>query len=158
MLAQTSTRQRILEVVKARLEAIVEGQPSADGVVFATSAGELVFMNETPALGPDDPDIAIAVVVGDDAPNRTGEHVSLELPLELQAIAKADLEEPWAAAEMVLADIKRAMELRDRTLEGLVRPRMERGVTRTLEREPGTPVVGVGIAYLCPYIEQWGAP
>lgn len=157
-LPQTSIRQQLLELVKARLEAIRSNATSADGVQFATDAGEHVFINETPALGPDDPEIAIAVGIGDDAVARTGEHAVIEMPLELHALAKADLEEPWKASEAVLADIKRAMELTDRSFGGRLRPRMERGTTRTLEREEGSTTVGVGVTYTFPYIEQWGAP
>lgn len=157
-LPQTSIRQQLIELVKARLEAIAAGQSSADGVTFATDAGENVFVNETPALGPDDPAMAIAVVIGEDSVSRTGEHAVIELPMEIHALARADLDEPWKASEAVLADIKRAMELADRSFGNRLRPRMERGSTRTLEREEGSTTVGVGITYLFPYIEQWGAP
>jgi hypothetical protein len=147
-----STRQQIIEVFRARLLAI------AAGAQFETDAGATVFVNETPALGPDDPATAIAVVIGEDIPSRSGEHTILELPIEIHALANADLDAPWVAVEAVLADIKRAIELPDRSLGGLVKARIERGSTRTLEREDGSTTVGAGITYLVPYAEVWGDP
>lgn len=147
-----SRRRAILEAMQARLETI----HTAAG--FATEAGAAVFLNETPALGPDDPDVAIAMLVGDDTSTWQGLHVMLQLPIEIQALAKADTAAPWWAAEDVLADIKRAMEQVDRTLGGLVKRQIERGVTRTLAREAGSTTVGVSITYVAPYTERWGFP
>ena len=145
-------RRLILEGFKARLEAIQR----ADG--FTTDAGATVFLNEAPALGPDDPDVAIVILVGVDIQTYQGEHIMLQLPLRIQAIAKADLDEPWLAVEDVLGDIKTAVELEDRTLGGLVKRQIERRETETLERESGSAYVGAGITYLVPYTERWGHP
>lgn len=148
-----ATRRRsILEAVKTRLEAIRQD----DG--YATDAGETVFLGEAPALGPDDPDVAIVILVGEDEPHFQGEHVLLRLPLEIQAVAKADLDEPWLAVEDVLGDIKMAVETTDRTLGGLVKRQIERGATVTLEREPGSTYVGATLTYYAPYTERWGHP
>lgn len=147
-----STREQILEVVLARLRAIAQ----VDG--FSTNAGAAVYLGEAPALGPDDRDVAIVIGIGDDAVRYQGEQLYLDLPLEIGALAKADLSAPYLAAEAVLADIKRAMELTDRTLGGLVKRQMERSPTRTLPREPGSTAVGVAITYVCPYTEVWGNP
>lgn len=148
-----STRQQIIEALQARLEAI--RQPSD---TFDTDAGAVIYVNESPALGEDDPKTAIVMVIGDDVPTRTGEHVILTLPVEIQAIASDDIDNCWMAVEPVLADIKRAIELSDRSLGRLLRQRIERGATRTLPREEGSTTVGVSISYDCPYVEAWGNP
>ncbi len=147
-----TTRQAILDAIRTRLAGITV----ANG--FATDAGLTLLLGETPRLGSDDPDIAIAIVVGADDPQYQGANLSITLPVELHAIARPDLDQPWVAVETVLADIKRAIELEDRTLDGLVPRRLERGSTQTLERETGEDVVGVSVTYLASYVEGWGAP
>lgn len=148
----TPKRQAILEALRDRLEAIT----TANG--FRTNAGQTVCLGETPALGPDDATVAIAIVVGDDEPRFQGEHVFVSLPIGVQALAQADLDDPYLAIEAVLGDIKEAVELEDRTLGGLVPRSIDRGSTRTLEREPGSTTVGVELEYSAPYTEVWGAP
>lgn len=148
-----STRQQIIEALKARLEAI--RQPSD---VFDTDAGATVYVNESPALGEVDPLTALVMVIGDDIPVRTGEHVMLTLPVEVQAIASDAIDDCWLAVEPLLSDIKRAIELPDRSLGRLLRQRLERDVTRTLPRDEGSTTVGASITYHCPYIEAWGNP
>lgn len=148
----SSTRQQIIEAVKARLEAIDGEAP------YETAVGERVYVNEYPAMGPDDPLTAIVVTIGDDIPKGTAEHVILELPMEMHAIASDRIDDCWLAVEPVLADIKRAMEQADRTLGGLVRRFMQRGITRTLPRDEGSTTVGAGITYVFPYLEAWGQP
>jgi hypothetical protein len=125
---------------------------------FATDAGAAVFMGEVLQLGESDPDVVLALVAGDDLVRSQQVNIAVTLPVEIQAVARADLAQPWVAVETVLGDIKRAMELPDRTLGGLVRQQVLRSVTRTLPREPGTLTVGVGVTYVLPYIEEWGAP
>lgn len=154
-----SRRRQILEAGVARLEAILV----ADG--FNTNAGQSVLLNETPELGQDDPDVVIAMLIGDDEPKQQGNKVFLELPIELQAIAKvakpdvpADAWHPWIAVEDLLEDIKRAWELDDRSLGGLLSCEMVRGVTRTAEREAGSTTVGLAITYALRYSERWGHP
>jgi hypothetical protein len=147
-----SRRQQVIEALKARVAAIT----IAGG--FNTDAGSLVFLNETPALGPDDPDVAIAMLIRDDDPSYHGEQVFYRLPIEFQALAKADLAAPWVIVEQVLQDIKRAVELADRTLGRLLRTNLERRSTRTLEREQGSTAVGVAITYEAPIAETWGTP
>lgn len=147
-----SRRRKILEAIKTRLGAIRVSSG------FATDAGLMVFLNEAPALGPDDPSTAIVILVGVDTPMWQGETMLLRLPLEIQAIAKADIDAPWLAVEDVLGDIKKAVELADRTLGGLVRRQIDRGPTQTLQREPGSEYVGLSILYTAPYKEAWGSP
>lgn len=144
----SSRRQAVLEAVVARLQAI----EVANG--YATDAGQTVFLGEAPALGPDDPPVAIAVVARDTqpAPNRFE-----VLPIEIQAIAKADLNQPYMAAETVFSDVARAMELTDRTLGGLVKD-IEIGPTRLLPRDDGSTAVGTSIVYELSYVRVWGTP
>ena len=147
-----STRQQIIDAVKARLEAIRQG------ATFQTDAGYVVYVNESPALGPDDPDTAIAVAIGDDIPQWHGEQVLLTLPMEINAVASDQIRDAWRAVEPVLADIKRAIELEDRFLGGLLKYRLSRHSTRTLPRDEGSTTVGVGITYHFEYAEVWGQP
>lgn len=152
-MASASRRRRILEALKSRLTAI-------HGSTFETDAGYRVFLGYVPMLGPDDPDSAIAILPGDDQIEHRGARFGIVLPVEVFAIAKASLEEPWKVVEGVIADIKRAIELSDRTLGGLL-PHdhaLGRGSTRTLEREPGSPFVGAAITYEIAYTEAYGQP
>lgn len=148
-----SRRRRILEALKVRAEAI-------HGPGFETNAGHRVFLGYAPLLGPDDPDQAIAILPGDDEVDHSGARFGIVLPVEVFAIVKASLDEPWKLVEGVIADVKRAIETDDRTLGGLL-PHdhaLSRGTTRTLEREPGTPFVGAAITYQVLYTEAWGEP
>jgi hypothetical protein len=147
-----SRRQLILEALKARAEKI----RIADG--YQTDAGLTVHLHEAPAFGEDDPETAIAMVVADDELKWHGNKAFIVLPIEFQALAVASPDVPWGALEAILADIKMAIELPDRTVDGLAAAYMERGTTRTLGREPGVESVGVGVQYLVPYREAWGNP
>lgn len=149
-----SRRERILVALRDRLAAISTQNE------FATDAGKTIFLGEVAALGPDDPPVAIAMVIQEDqvVAQVQGLKFLIHLPIEIQAIAKATLDEPWLAAEAVLADIKRAVELEDRTLGGLVTKTFDRGSTRVLEREEGSTTVGGGITYVFPHAEGWGQP
>lgn len=146
-----TTRQAILEELRLRVRTIA----IANG--FTTDAGGKVFLGEAPQLGEDDPDQAIALVVEDDDVKDSG-FLYVTLPVAVQALAKADLNEPWLAIEAILGDVKRAIELADRTLGGLLKHDLVRGPTRTLSREPGSTTVGVAITYRCQYLEGWGTP
>lgn len=148
-----STRRRlILEAIKTRLEAI---DGSGD---YETDMGGRVYLGYAPSLGPDDPATAIAIAISDDRISFSGEKKSIDLPVEIQAIARADLDEPWLAVEGLIGDIKRAMELADRTLGGLVKSEIRPGTTRTLIRREGSDGVGAGVLYVVPYQESWGNP
>lgn len=152
-----SRREQILDAVIARLEAIT----TVGG--FTTNAGAEVHLGEAPAFGPDDARSHIRVVVGDDEVGSHQAKLLIVLPLSIQAIVPVttsmDLGLAYRDAERVLADIKRAIELSDRTLSGLVKDHgLVRGSTRTMEREPGSEFVGVAIEYRAPMHEEWGAP
>ena len=141
-------RQAILEALVARVQAIAVSHG------FNTDAGLTVFLGDAPQLGSDDPPVAIAVV-----PRETriqSERMEI-LPVEIQALAKADIDQPYVAAEAMLSDIVTAVELEDRTLGGLVKF-MELGSTRLLPREPGSTTVGTAILYELIYVRVFGIP
>lgn len=145
-------RLQILQALTTRVQEITVGHG------FNTDAGLTVFLGETPQLGPEDPPAAVALVVGDEVPKYQGENVFIELPIGVQALARADLDQPWVTVEALIGDIKRAVELADRTLGGLVRRQIVRGPVVALEREPGSTTVGASVTYFAPYVEAWGNP
>lgn len=148
-----STRQAILTELLNRVSAI----RVANG--YATDAGATVLFGEAPMLGPDDPTSAIALVVGDDQIDPTsslGDDILTLLPVEIAAIAKADVANPWVTVEAVIADIKRAVETADRGLGGLLTRGLQRGRTRSLDREPGATSIGAAIPYSATYLDAWG--
>ncbi len=147
-----SRRQQILEALLARVQQIERANE------FQTDAGRHTHLGEAVDLGPDDPVEAIALAVGEEVARYQGENLYIELPVQVIALAKADLDQPWMAVEAVIADIKRAVETSDRTLGGVVRRMIQRGSVVTLERQPGTTTVGASITYICPYVEAWGNP
>lgn len=150
----TSHRIAILNALMARVAVI---RASGDDQ-FATDAGQALFLGGVPALGPADPDAAIAILPLTDVVLRTGENALIEWPIQIAAVAKADAQEPWVTIELVLADIKRAIELPDRTLSRLLAGRLERGPTEVLEREPGSTSLACAITYVAQYAEGWGTP
>jgi len=145
-------RERILEAFVERCRAI----ETKDG--FATDAGWNVSLGAITVLGPDDPDVQIAVAPDDDVVKKEGPGLGIQLPVDIWAVAKANLENPHLAIEAVLGDIKKAVELADRTLGGLVPQQIERGTTHVMPREPGSVIVGAAITYLVFYKEAFGDP
>lgn len=147
------TRKQILVALKTRLQAITV----ANG--FESNAGSTVRLADSIELGPDDPDTAIRLIPEPDVVKYLGEQARIDLPVLIAATARASVADPLLAIESLLGDIKRAVELSDRTLGGtLGRLRLERGSTEVLDREPGSTVIGVGIRYIAPYVEVWGDP
>jgi hypothetical protein len=150
----TPRRLFILRALSARVAVITVDNG------FATDIGKAVYLGEGVELGDDDPAQVVAVVPGEDSTPFTGENVLVKWPVTIQALVKVSLDDPTAAIEMALGDIKRAVELDDRTLGGLLTrgQRLTRGATRTVFRQPGSTTAGVGITYLAPFLEQWGNP
>jgi len=142
-------------VILERLALLASTIRIANG--FRSDAGLRVYLGAAPELGPNDPPDAIAIVPRDDLAQEQG-RISVVFPVEVQAIGNASLEAPWRAVEFLIADLKIAIELEDRTLGSLLKGVMSRGPTRTLERVPGVTTMGVGIVYFCPFIEEWGNP
>jgi hypothetical protein len=151
-MADATTRQNILADIIQRLGAIT----TANG--FATDAGAALFFGETPLLGEGDADEAIAVIVRDDVPEYLGDDIRVVLPIDVQALAKADLQHPWMTVEAVIGDVKRAMEVADRGLDGKLIAQLTRGRTRALPRDPESTVIGAAVEYRGTYLESWGHP
>src|SRR5690606_19313155 len=101
-----------LQAVIDRLETIRK----ADG--FATDAGLAVMVGDI-AIGPDDADVAVAVVPGEVQPlaQRTVGKVAEVFPITIAALARVeswrDTADAWMRAEDVLGDIHEAIETED---------------------------------------------
>lgn len=147
-----SRRQDVIEEVRTRLEEIT----TANG--YQTNAGNLILMGQTPALSESDPEQALAVTVGQDTVGYQGEDVQVTLPVMIFALVRADLDDPYLAAEAVLADIKKAIET-DHNLGGLLKARgLVRGSTTAALRDPASEFVGGSVFYEMMFAEKWGAP
>ncbi len=147
-----SRRRQFLEALRARLNQITV----ANG--YNTNAGAQLFIGFTPDMGPDDPDTAIAIMIGEDDQGWQAKKMFYILPVEIHALAKADIDDPWMAVESLIQDIKRAVELEDRTFEGVLADNLERGPTRPTDREPGALFVGATVTYQARIAEAWGDP
>lgn len=153
-MADPSKRERILAVLIGRLERIER----LNG--FATDVGLTLYVGELPTLGPDDPDDAVALIVGSEQATWQQGKCFITLPIAVVALAKVGCQDAWRKVEAVIADGKRAMELEDRMLNGLldqVKP-MERGTVEPYPREPGSTTIGSSLGYVIRFTETWGAP
>lgn len=150
---------------------------------YSTDAGEHIFFNETPKLGPDDAPAALAVMVGEDGnPGTQGSRIRSRVVIDVQAFALlASDATPLLVSEALIADIKHAVEIEgndqnataggdasiDRflgTVDDDSRPYgtlprgVERGSVRALPREAGSEVVGATVEYVLYFEEGWGQP
>lgn len=127
---------------------------------FVTAAGTKIYQGFLPQLGPDDTYPCLAVCISDDEVGNQQARVVLQLPIDIYVVVPIGSESAvWTEVEAALADVKRALELEDRTLGGLLgNERVRRGPTRNLERESAGVVAGVVIRYTLPYFEEWGQP
>jgi hypothetical protein len=142
-------------LILQRLAALAALIQKANG--FDTDAGLAVYIGAAPELGPADPDYAIAIVPGPEIATEDG-RISNAFAVEVQAIGKAGAADAAIGVELLLGDLKAAIENPDRTLGGIFKGVMKRGPTRTLERPPGAATIGVGIGYLGTYLDEWGDP
>jgi len=147
------TRLRVLEEFQRRL-----AQIHGDG--FHTNAGHKVFVGESPELGEDDPVEAIAVLPLDDQIVHHQKKLQVLWPIEVHALTRVDPVKAWQAVELIVGDIKVALELDDREFDGdIAFPGLERlSGTRTRPRESGSRTVGVVLPYLVRVQEVWGNP
>jgi hypothetical protein len=147
-----SHRELILRAIGTRLETI----RVASG--FATDAGLRVFHGPV-RFGPDDPPIAIAVVPGGTTTTSDPRAVkkTVHLPVDIHAMARDDLDHPLLVVESVIADIKTALEVEDRSLGGLAKD-FRAGEVLPLPRAEGSTTIGSRVEYLVLYIELWGDP
>jgi hypothetical protein len=153
-----SRRKRILDAFKARIEVIrVE-----DG--FETDLGLNVLMWELPAFGPDDPKQVVAIIPREDQVSAALNNIPIDLPVDVAVLVAPDVTNPGALIEAGLADVKKAVELEDRTLGGLLRGGRNnpggivRGTTEPYPRVGGSQVTGASITYVLPYVEAYGYP
>ena len=142
-------------MILARLAALAATITKANG--YDSDAGLKVFVGGGAELGPADPDYAIALVPGEELAEEQG-RIANTFPVAVQAIGKSDAADAWINLELLLGDLKKAIELEDRTLGSVLKGVMKRGPTRSLERPPGATTIGIEIFYLCPYIDEWGNP
>lgn len=160
----TSKRQAAINDLVTRLGFI----QTAKG--YNTDAGLSIFLGEWPRFGPDDPDSALGIAVGDDSSETIGGLVRSRVPIEVWAFVPAGTSSPLVAIEAIIADIKEAVEIesnpsRTRALGDMVEGQphgttpkgLERGVTRALRREEGTQVVGAAVEYIATFEDQWGS-
>lgn len=153
MSATPSRRQQILEAIVTRLAEIT----AASGDYF-TDAGATLFTGEAPALGEGDPPHALAVILGEDTPRIAGPGFLIDGTVDIHAVANPTLDDPWTVIEQLLADVKRAMELPDRRLGGLLAGDFTRGPARPLTREDRSLTAGVSLTYQLQWKEGWGLP
>lgn len=145
----------LLECVK-RLEQI----SVAGG--FLTDAGLSIALGQNVELGENDPDIGIVIVLGDERPTGSQQKACYDLPIMIRALAKEDSDTPALAIEYLIADIKKAIEADDRTLDQAVNRNGSLGLVRdrvsALPREEGSRTVGAEVVYIAPVWEAWGQP
>ena len=158
-MAGESRRQLILEELKRRLGTILTENE------FQTNVGQKVYFGELPKLGPHDADGAVALIpMEDQVDDAQVGKVSIVLPVNMVAVAKPSLSEPWVIVEQIIADIKKAIESGDRSLGGLLAAGknntegLMRGSTETAPRNSGSEVVAAMVTYGCHYREAWGDP
>lgn len=152
-----SKRIGAITELKRRLAAI-------ERPAFSTDAGKNVFVGEVVSLGHHDPETAIAIVIGDSTETHRGlsDVVEGNSVVAIQAIVKAapaDRADPFLMAEDVIADIKRAVELEDRSLDGwCLSTGFARAAIRPARRMEGSEYVGAAVEYALAVEERWGHP
>lgn len=146
------------QLILAALATRVAGITVAAG--FETNAGALMFIGEAQELGPDDPDQAIAMSIGDEEPKWQGPGKALlpRMTVSFAALAKANLDEPWVMVETLIGDIKRAVETDDPWLGGLLQFPFERGPVQSRKRQPASETVGAVVSYRVQWKEGFGVP
>jgi hypothetical protein len=142
-------------LILERIGALLASITTANG--YTSDAGLHVYIGVAPELGPADPAYVLAVVPGDELATEDG-RISNLFPVEVQALGKSGAADAWINVELLLGDVKHAIELEDRTLGSVLKGVMKRGATRTVERPAGSPTIGTGITYSCPYVDEWGNP
>lgn len=146
-----SRREAITEF-KNRLQTI----RTANG--FHTDAGAVIAVGEAYQLGPDDPNVALSMVILDEVilPARGDLKISMHLPIEVIVLVKPDLDDVIGSIEDVIEDVKRAVERGDRQFDGRLDNTLRRGSIRTLPRESGASTCGATIPYTLPLSEAYG--
>lgn len=157
-MAETSKRQAILEVFYAR--AVVIRKQNG----FQTDLGATLLLGELPHFGPDDPKAVLAMLPQEDVIIGGLQNIGLVLPVNYAVILAPGCADAWRIVEMGLSDIKKAVELADRSLGGLLdggnnnAEGLQRGTTETWPGVSGLEAVGAVITYAAKYHEGWGYP
>jgi hypothetical protein len=136
--------------MRSRLETITQ----ANG--FNTNAGEQIAVGEAYNLGPDDPDIALAMIVNDEdmlAPQGDVKR-AIHLPIDVVVLVKPDLDDVIGSIELAIDDVRIAVES-DRTLGNVLINTLRLGPIRTLPRESGSSVAGAILPYSLPISEAY---
>jgi hypothetical protein len=172
MSAPHSRREGAILALRDRLSKIT----IANG--YSCDAGKVIWLGEIVVLGADDPDAQLGLIIGDDSQDdgdTPATSLDCTFPVEVEGIVRvlpsaasanggpldpaAPLEPPVVAVERLIADIKRAVELEDRSLEGWATPTgLQRGPTRTIAREAGSEFAGCSVEYRITVEEHWGRP
>lgn len=173
MTATISRRRLAIEALVTRLAFITIAND------YSTDAGLLIFVGESPKLGPDDAAAALAVFVRDDMPGDGNDAITrggtcrYRLPVEIHGVMKIpEGVSPGIAYEGLITDIKEAVEIEgrdtgspsaatDRSLgePGTTLPTgLSRGATRVQYREGGSEILGCVLEYFVEFEEPWGRP
>lgn len=147
-------RKAILLEIESRLEAILK----TNG--YDTDAGKYLFHGPV-QLGLGDTPLAIAIVAGPTITQPLSDQPDgprkVTLPIEIQAVARDDIDHPLLVVESMIGDIKRAIETNDFHLRKLVRD-FDAGEVTPYPRSVGSTTVGAVVEYRAVYLEFWGDP
>lgn len=147
-------RGQILQALKDRLTMI---QRDAG---YQTDAGKYVSLGRARVTG-DDAFPRLSLVTGETQTPAQGKGVQRRLPVTVEGLAKATKDDPLAAVEELLGDIKRALFLpADKTLGGLLSgpEGLEYGEERHIDVEEGGSFVGCQVDAVATYVEKYGEP
>jgi hypothetical protein len=147
----TSKRQRIVAVLRGRLEEI----KAAGG--YRSDLGDHVYVGRV-ELAPDDELPAATLLPGTPTATAQGRQINLQWPMTVQALTTADPDDPLGPAEVLLADLKQALfRPADTTLGGLAVDALYIGES-LLDRDEGGQRVGAQVQLAVNYIETYGDP
>lgn len=142
------------EAIRA-FKALLTGIKRADG--YFTDAGEVIAVGEAYQLGPDDPDVVLAMIVNDEdmlAPQGDVKR-AVHLPIDVVVLVRPNLDDVIGSIEDGIEDVRRAVEA-DRTLGGILINTLRLGRIRTLPRESATATAGAVLPYTLPVSDAYG--
>ena len=139
-------RQRIIQAIVDRL------------VAANTTAADRIYRGRV-RFSEDDDFPAISILPGDsEQTDRAGDRDKIELPIEVQALALANLVNPGDAIETLIGEIKAAVfDPNDRRLGGEVMDMYYTG-DGGIDREEGGSYVSASVNFVVEYVEHYGNP
>jgi hypothetical protein len=145
-------RLRILRALKDKLEQI----KTANG--FYTNAGDHVALGKF-RQGVDLRSSLPQIVLNVTRTTTVAEGLQINLPVVMQGLIFEDVEDPLAVAELVMADIERALfgGTFDQTLGGLIFDILI-GEIEPVPREDGSQLAGLQVEVLLTYSRKPGEP